>query len=80
MLFEAISNVLQHAHASEMRLQAHVDQGDVVVRVVDNGRGFDAQGEPRNGLSSLRQRAEAIGAGLAVSSEPGRTAVEIRLR
>lgn len=80
MLFEAISNVLQHAHASEMRLQAHVDQSDVVVRVVDNGRGFDAQGEPRNGLSSLRQRADAIGAALQVSSEPGRTAVAIRLR
>ena len=39
MLFEAISNVLQHAHAAEMRLQASVEQGDVVVRVVDNGQG-----------------------------------------
>ena len=80
MLFETISNVLQHAHASEMRMQAHVEGAEVVVRVVDNGRGFDAQGTTRNGLSSMRQRADAIAAKLQISSEPGRTAVEIRLR
>ena len=80
MLFEAISNVLQHAHASEMCLQAQVEQGDVVVRVVDNGRGFDAQATSRNGLGSLKQRAQAIGASLDIQSEPGRTVVEIRLR
>ena len=80
MLFEAISNVLQHAHASEMCLQAQVEQGDVVVRVVDNGRGFDAQATSRNGLGSLKQRAQAIGASLDIQSDPGRTVVEIRLR
>lgn len=80
MLFETISNVLQHAHASEMRMQAQVEGSEVVVRVVDNGRGFDAQGTTRNGLSSMRQRADAISAKLQISSEPGRTTVEIRLR
>jgi hypothetical protein len=80
MLFEAISNVLQHAQCHEMRLQALVSQGDVVLRVVDDGVGFDIRAPSGNGLVSLRQRAEAIGAALHVSSEAGRTAVEIRLR
>lgn len=80
MLFEAISNVLQHARATEMRMQAQVEQGDVVVRVVDNGQGFEVERLSPRGLGSLRQRAKAIGAQLAVSSQPGRTVVEIRLR
>jgi signal transduction histidine kinase len=63
-----------------MRLQALVSQGDVVLRVVDDGVGFDIRAPSGNGLVSLRQRAEAIGAALHVSSEAGRTAVEIRLR
>lgn len=80
MLFEAISNVLQHARATEMRLQAQVEQGDVVLRVVDNGQGFDVARLSPRGLGSLRQRAKAIGAQLEVLSQPGRTVVEIRLR
>ena len=80
MLFEAISNVLQHAQASEMRLQGQMEQGDVVVRVVDNGKGFDVADASGNGLVSLRQRAQAIQAALQMSSVPGRTVVEIRLR
>jgi len=49
------------------------------VRVVDDGCGFDAAQQQRKGLSAMRERATAIGAQLHISSQPGRTAVEIQL-
>ncbi|QSI28956.1 histidine kinase [Variovorax sp. RKNM96] len=73
LLFEAISNVLQHAQASVLRIEADM-QGDTVrLRVIDNGRGFDASQVPR----ALWERAGAIGARLAVESRPGRTVVQL---
>lgn len=77
MLFEAMSNVLQHAQASILRIEAHVEDTSTWVRVVDNGRGFDVHGRHGKGLVSLRARAAAIGAQLHITSEPGNTAVDI---
>ncbi len=80
MLFEALSNVLQHAHAKVLRMAAHVAPGgEVVVQVVDDGLGFDALIPPRKGLLSMHERASAIGAQLRISSRPDCTTVEIAL-
>lgn len=78
MVFEALSNVLQHAHASELRIELHAqDDGGARLRVIDNGRGFDPQRVQHKGLNSLRERAAAIKARLDVSSSAGRTVVDI---
>lgn len=77
MLFEALSNVLQHAQASVLRIEAGVTGGMVQLRVIDNGQGFDTALPLRRGLLSLRERAAAIGAQLTLASQPGRTVVEI---
>lgn len=79
MLYEALSNVLQHAEASTLQIEAGQDRRETVVRVVDNGNGFDTRQAARKGLLSMRERAAALGATLAICSEPGRTEVEIRL-
>jgi hypothetical protein len=80
MVFEALSNVLQHAHASELRIELRgTPGGGARLRLIDNGRGFDPQRVNRQGLTSLRERAAAIGAQLGVSSAPGCTVVEIVL-
>ena len=86
MLFEALSNVLQHAQAKVLRMEAHAEAGgdlaasvSVVVRVVDDGRGFNVQTARRQGLASMQERAAAIGAQLRISSRVGETVVEIRL-
>ncbi len=80
MVFEALSNVLQHAQASELRIELRArPEGGARLRVVDNGRGFDPQQVQRKGLASLRERALAIGAQLALISVPGQTVVEITL-
>ncbi len=81
MVFEALSNVLQHAQARTLQIQAQkVGQGaTAVLRIIDDGLGFDAQAPVSRGLASMRERASAIGARLVLTSTPGRTVVEIWL-
>jgi signal transduction histidine kinase len=79
MVFEALSNVLQHAKASVLRIELRGRDKGAALRVIDNGGGFDPKAVKPQGLSSLRERAAAIGARLSVSSEPGQTVVEILL-
>jgi signal transduction histidine kinase len=79
MLFEAISNVMQHARASRLRVEAKQTAQDVRIGVVDNGVGFDAAQAPRRGLRLMQERAVAIDAQLQVHSQPGCTLLEITL-
>jgi signal transduction histidine kinase len=79
MLFEALSNVVQHARATCVRIEAHALGQRISVRVVDDGRGFDAPSQRRKGLAAMHERAAAIGAELSIHSQPGRTVVEIQL-
>ncbi|MGJ7546571.1 sensor histidine kinase [Variovorax sp. LT1R16] len=73
LLFEAISNVLQHAQASVLRIEASMQGAAVCIRVIDNGVGFDAARPSR----SLQARAQALGVPLRIESRPGRTVVQI---
>jgi signal transduction histidine kinase len=72
---EALSNVARHAAASRAWVDASSGpDGSVVLRVRDNGRGFDASiGAPlgHQGLANMRSRAAGIGAILEVASDPG---------
>ena len=79
MLFEAISNVMQHARASQLRIEARQVGPGVQVRVVDNGCGFDTSQVPRRGLRLMQERAQTIGARLTVGSQPGLTSLAITL-
>lgn len=81
MLFEALSNVLQHAKARVLRVEGHAptEVDKVFVRLIDDGCGFDPTTSTRNGLASMRERALSIGAQLLITSEPGNTVVEIQL-
>ncbi|MCT9809961.1 histidine kinase [Acidovorax sp. Be4] len=79
MVFEALSNVLQHAHASQLRIVAKAHGHIVVIRIVDNGVGFETARPMRKGLLALHERARAIHAALAIHSRAGQTEVEITL-
>jgi len=79
---EALTNVLKHAAAGEVRVQAKATARTVEILVQDNGQGFDPQ-QPvaspsiRDGLGNMRRRAESIGGDLTVTS--GRTGTTVRL-
>jgi len=75
LLFEAISNVLQHAHARTLRLEAAAGPQGLRIGVVDDGGGFDARRPPQ----ALRVRAASLGARLDVQSTAGHTAVVVVL-
>lgn len=65
---EAISNVVQHAQASEIRLSVLRDEagGNLVLEVVDNGRTPAGTAAPAGGrgLKSMRNRAQSLGGSL----------------
>jgi signal transduction histidine kinase/sugar lactone lactonase YvrE len=70
---EGIHNIARHSGAS--RVEAELDRaGDgLVLRLSDNGKGFDASAESDgHGLGNIRKRAAALGAGVEWESGLGR--------
>ena len=81
---EALTNVAKHASATSASVSLENEGEETVVRVEDDGIGFDPSRllrEPGHiGLESMKERASEIGARLAVRSSPGHgTTVTIRL-
>src|SRR5436190_4724457 len=73
---EALANALKHSGASRVELGLGTHDSVVVLRVADDGRGFDpAEAIARSrrlGLTSMRERVEALGGELTIDSAPGR--------
>ena len=81
---EALQNVRRHAEASTVRVATHVADGEWILEVADDGRGFDVDAvtsRRRNfGLQFMHDRAELIGARFAVQSGPtGGTLVRLAI-
>jgi PAS domain S-box-containing protein len=70
---EALHNVVQHAEATEAGIKVVIDQEGAVLRIHDNGRGFDQDASPAGhfGLSIMRERLREIGCNLVIESQPG---------
>jgi two-component system sensor histidine kinase UhpB len=78
---EALSNARRHADARHVRVVVGTECGEVVVRVVDDGRGFEpAAAQGGLGLTGMRERARLAGGRVDVRSTPAAgTTVELRL-
>ena len=79
---ELLSNSAKHSSASEVTVTASVAGGEVLLRVTDNGVGFDVGtgAHVGRGLENVRERAEALDANLSIATEPGAgTQVELRV-
>ena len=73
---EAIANAVQHSRGCVVRVELCFRQNAIVLRVTDDGIGFDeniAPGRDDNhwGLTSMRERAEQIAAIFKLDSRPG---------
>jgi signal transduction histidine kinase len=72
---EALQNALKHAAAGQLEVSLREDAGAVALRVRDDGVGFDPEAPARRshslGLTSMEERAAALGATLAIDSAPG---------
>lgn len=84
IVFEAFSNVLQHSHATRLRIEGErlpavtlMGKSRVRIKISDNGVGFDTSLAGRRGLTSMAARAQGIGAQLHLRSQPGATEIEL---
>jgi two-component system, NarL family, sensor histidine kinase UhpB len=70
---EALSNASRHSSASTVTVVVDQRAGGVVLRVEDDGQGFEMQptGSLHLGLASMRERAEILGGRLQIESDPG---------
>jgi signal transduction histidine kinase len=72
---EALSNVVQHASATEIIFRLVIAEDKLQILISDNGRGFDsASPAAGNGLSNLNERMRNLNGHCEVSSSPGRGA------
>jgi signal transduction histidine kinase len=78
---EALTNVVKHAAATEVRISLEVRSHDFILALRDNGRGFDRAHPPSsdsgriasgNGLRNIEGRISRIGGRCEISSEFGK--------
>jgi len=78
---EALTNVVKHAGATEVRISLEVRAHEFVLALRDNGRGFDRNQPPSsvdgriasgNGLRNIEGRVARIGGRSEMSSELGK--------
>jgi signal transduction histidine kinase len=70
---ESLNNVVKHARANAVCVALEYLPDRLRVRTTDDGVGFDPAGPrgPTLGMSSMRERTEAVGGRLTVESRPG---------
>ena len=70
---EALNNIVKHAHATHVNLNIKMKNDSLVLKISDNGRGFNLDQNITEGLGLgiMRERAEEIGAELKIHSEVG---------
>ena len=84
---EAANNARKYAGASMIQVQGGIQNGHVIVRIRDNGKGFDsaavgADYESRGsfGMVNMRERAELVNGTFDLQSAPGKgTVVTVRV-
>ncbi|MGW2658217.1 GAF domain-containing sensor histidine kinase [Streptomyces sp. NPDC001478] len=81
---EALHNALRHSGADHVDVTLARRDGGTVLRVTDDGRGFDPAATRRAGrhlgLVSMRDRAAGVGGTLIVESAPGKgTTIEMEV-
>ena len=78
ILSEALANVAKHANADTVTVRVEAGRGVLSLSVRDDGAGgADPDG---SGLTGLRERTEALGGALKLTSPPGRgTSVDVKL-
>ena len=67
---EGLTNTAKHSGPSEVTLTLEHDTVSVVLRVLDNLRGFDGSRAEGGGLRGIRERALIVGFAVAIKPTP----------
>ena len=70
---EALTNVLKHAQATQVKVRLQYKKGEISISVIDNGRGMEDPIQPGGmGLLGIRERLKLLGGRLETHSSKGR--------
>jgi signal transduction histidine kinase len=81
---EALNNVVKHSEATAVKVSIQIDEQEVLIQIMDNGKGFDYElamvKQKSLGLKTMFERIAAIGGKLTIRpGEAKGTVVEVRL-
>jgi two-component system, NarL family, sensor histidine kinase UhpB len=76
---EGMTNVLRHANAGTMRVEAMIEGQQVVMEICDDGVGFPSEQPFGRGLTGMHERVRALSGSFEFKRENGRTYVRCRL-
>jgi signal transduction histidine kinase len=72
---ESLTNIARHSEASHVYVDLVKEDKQLVLRIRDNGRGFDKQEiakKRRLGILGMKERCEMMGGHFDIESEPGK--------
>ncbi len=74
---ELLVNIIKHANADEAEVRVSGDGGNVIVEVIDRGKGFDPVAMENNanvsqGLRNIREKLDLMNGRMEIESKPGR--------
>jgi two-component system sensor histidine kinase UhpB len=76
---EGVTNVLRHAHATQMDVRAAIAGQEVAIEISDDGVGFVGKDGFGRGLTGMNERVRALNGTLELLRDQGRTWVRCRL-
>jgi len=70
---EALNNIIRHAKATQVQVTLSAAEGQLLVRITDNGRGLPdaAGGGAHHGLTGMRERLHRLGGRCEITNGPG---------
>jgi PAS domain S-box-containing protein len=79
LIQEGLNNINKHAAVEQAKVRLVASSPNIILRIEDNGKGFDATSrqdhpteEKRMGLSSMEERVGLLGGKMRIASAPGR--------
>lgn len=79
---EALRNIVKHSHACKSVVELTVRRQRLLLRIVDDGVGWETEDQPATGfgITNMRERARAMGGAIDIVSRPMRgTMIELSL-
>jgi two-component system sensor histidine kinase UhpB len=68
---EGVTNVLRHARASSMNIEAAIERGDLVIEISDDGSGIPEDNLFGRGLTGMHERVRALSGTFSSSARMG---------
>jgi signal transduction histidine kinase len=75
---EAFTNIIKHAHCTEIDFHVKLQQDSILICITDNGKGVDGTEKPGKGIGNMTRRAAQMGFVFNRAPENGYT-VSVRL-